>query len=300
MSHSNPFTNNNNSGFSLYSQAVIGQTPCYTVLPTDLNPNAASAAISSISAQIAATASPSSTPTISVQVVTNEVFALSLPHTSHKSLSLSTQIGVGVGAGVGGLLLLLLLGWAFSLWRKLRGERDQNRLSAGPGSGLTPIASVSLNSGSMSQQPSLPSTGPSPPIPSPPEMQHRSYPPWVPYGSSGAQQPYQQTYPQPQPGQLWQQTPGSAPYLAQGQPGPQHMTAIPETYPEGFHDGYREVSGVQTETYETSANLPRPGVSRMPDGTIYTAPVEMGRSNTPRVVQNLQSLQRGGGVSVNF
>jgi hypothetical protein len=78
------------------------------------------------------------------------------------------------------------------------------------------------------------------------------------------------------------------------------MTTIPATYTEGFHDGYREVPSMQADVYETNANPPRPGVSRMPDGRIYTAPVEMGTSNTPRVVQNLQGLQRGGGVSVNF
>ena len=237
----------------------------------------------------------------------NQVFALSLPHTSHKSPSVSTQIGVGVGAGVAGLLLLLLLGWAFSLRKKLKGERDQNRLSAaisdaGVGSGFTPIASPNLNSGSMSQPPSLPLTGPTPPAgPSPSEMQNRNYSRLMPYVPSAAQQPYQQTYQQSQPGQPWQQTPGSAPYLALGQPGPPHMTAIPEAYGEGFLNGYREMSGVQADVYETDANPPRPGVSRMPDGRLYTAPVEMGRSNTTRVAQNPETLQRGGGdVSVNF
>ena len=65
------------------------------------------------------------------------------------------------------------------------------------------------------------------------------------------------------------------------------MTAIPEAYGEGFLNGYREMSGVQTDVYETNANLPRPGISRMPDGRIYTEPVEMGRSDTPRVIRNL-------------
>jgi hypothetical protein len=79
------------------------------------------------------------------------------------------------------------------------------------------------------------------------------------------------------------------------------MTSIPETYDEGFHDGgYREMPGTQTDAYETNANAPRPGLSRMPDGTMYTDPVEMGRSSTPRVIQNLRSLQGGGDVSVNF
>ena len=205
------------------------------------------------------------------------------------------------------MLLLLLLAWAFTLRKKLKGERDQNRLgaaitSAGAGSGSTPIARASMNSGSMSQQPSLPSMGPTPLAgPSPPEIQNRYYSPWAPYVPSGSQQSYQQTYPQPQPVQPWQQTPASAPYLAPGQPNPPYMTTIPGTYTEGPHDGYREVSGVQTEVYEASASPPRPGVSLMPDGRVYTEPVEMGRSNTTRVTQNLQSLQRGGGdVSVNF
>jgi hypothetical protein len=163
-------------------------------------------------------------------------------------------------------------------------------------------AGVPLNPNRGAPGQSLPSVGPvPPPRPSRPEMQNRNYVAWNPYVSSEAQQSYQQTYPQPQPGQPWQQTPGAASYLARGQPAPPHMAAMPGVYTEGFHDGYREVSGVQTEVYETNANLPRPGISRMPDGRTYTEPVEMGRSNTPRVVQDLRSMQRGsGGVSVNF
>jgi hypothetical protein len=188
------------------------------------------------------------------------------------------------------LLLLLLLAWVYSLRKKLRREREQSRSSAAiasarVGSGPIPIASESLNSGSMSQQPSLPSTGLTPPAgPSPPEMLNRRYSPWAPYVPSGAQQPHQQTYQQSQPGQPWQQTPGSAPRLALGQPGPPHMTVTPEAYDEGFLNGYREMSGVQTDVYETNANLPRPGISRMPDGRVYREPVELGQIDTPQFI----------------
>ncbi len=190
------------------------------------------------------------------------------------------------------MLLLLLLTWAYSLRKKLRREKEQNRssaatASAAAGRGLIPTASESLNSGSMSQQPSLPSTGPTPPAgPSPPEIPDSNYPPWAPFVPSGAQQPHQQTYQHSQPGQSWQQTPGSAPSLALGQPSQPHMRVIPEAYDEGFINNYREMPAVQTDAYETNANLPRPGISRMPDGRVYTEPVEMGRSDTPRVIQN--------------
>ena len=283
------------SGFTLYSQAIIGQTPCYTVLPTNLPSDAASAAVSSISAQIAATASAGSTPTVSVHVITDQVFALSLPHTPrNRHTSVATKIGAGVGAGVGGLLLLLLLSWAFALRRRLRREKDHNRYSAGmAGSGSTPLTVASIHSGSQSRQPSY-----QPPVPisasgpSPPEMQNQNYSPWAPYVPPSAQQHYQQSYQQPQPGQQWQ---NSAPnhYQAQpGVPGPPPMTSIPEQYNHNYH----ELSGVQTDAYETSAQLPRPGVSRMPDGRTYAAPVEMGRSSSGTVLQG----NRGGDVSVNF
>jgi hypothetical protein len=220
------------SGFSLYSQAIIGQTPCYTVLPTELNTNAASAAISSITAQIAATASTGSTPTISVVVITNQVFALSLPHTPHKS-----QLGVKVGAGVGAA-----------------------------GSGSTPI--TSFNSGGMSQQPSLLSTGPTQSTgPSPPELPNNNYPPWTQYGLAGAQQPH--AYQQAQYGQPWPQTSGSVPSSLPGNTGTEVS--------EGFPINYREMPGSQTNVYETNANLPRPGISKMPDGRVYIEPVEIGQ-----------------------
>jgi hypothetical protein len=194
------------------------------------------------------------------------------------------------------LLLLLLLAWIYSLRKKLRRERGPKGTggaiaSEAAGSGQTPnLASQNLiNSGgmSMSQQPSLPSTDPTPSTgPSPSELQERNYAPWATHASPppllGAQQPYQQaqTYQQAPLGQTWQQAQGP------GQTSPAHnMTAMPETYDEGFIDGYREVDGVETGVYETSANLPRPGISRMPDGRIYTEPVEIGggQSEAPRV-----------------
>jgi hypothetical protein len=245
----------------LYSQGIIGQTPCYTVLPTELNTNAASAAISSLTAEIAATASTGSTPTISVVVITNQVFALSLPHTAHKS-QVGVKVGAGVGAGAGGLLVLLLLAWIYTLRKRLKKQKTPKALSAaitaGEGSGATPITGFS---GGMSQQPSLPSTGPTPSSGlSPHELQNSNYAPWTPYGVSGAQQPHQS-----QSGQQWQPSSSSVPSSSPGQAGT-----------EGSDEGHRELLGSQTNVYETNADLPRPGVSRMPDGRIYTEPVELG------------------------
>jgi hypothetical protein len=262
------------SGFTLYSQAIISQTPCYTALSAALNTNAASAAISSITAQIAATASTGSTPTISVVVITNQVFALSLPHTPHKA-QVGVKIGAGVGAGAGGLLVLVLLAWVYSLRKRLRREKLPNALStaiasASAGTGSTPI--TSYNSGGMSQHPSLPSTGLTPSTgPSPPELPHSNYAPWAPYIPSGAQQPYQQNYQASQPGQPWQQMPGSAPSSSPGQT---------DAEPGGWD--YSEMPGSQANVYEADANLPRPGISRMPDGRVYAEPVEIGQSDAPR------------------
>ena len=231
------------SGFSLYSQGIIGQTPCYTVLPTELNTNAASAAISSLTAEIAATASTGSTPTISVVVITNQVFALSLPHTPHKS-QVGVKVGAGIGAGAGGLLVLVLLAWIYSLRKRLRKQKTPKALSEAitAGGGTTPITGFSRG---MSQQPSLPSTGPTPSNGVSPHELQNNYAPWTPYGLSGAQQT---------------SLPSSSPQAAT----------------EASDDGYREMSGSQI--YEANATSPRPGVSRMPDGRVYTEPVELGVS----------------------
>ena len=63
-----------------------------------------------ISAEVLAAASPNTAPTVSINVISNQLFALALPHSKPKrGLSHDAQIGLGVGLGVGGFLLLLLL-----------------------------------------------------------------------------------------------------------------------------------------------------------------------------------------------
>ena len=187
-------------------------------------------------------------------MITNQVFALSLPHTPHKS-QVGVKVGAGVGAGAGGLLILLLLAWIYSLRKRLRKQKTPKALSAAitAEGGTTPIAGFS---GGMSQQPSLPSTGPTPSSgPSPPELQNRNYAPWGPMGG------------QQSSGQQWQPSSGSVPSSSPGQAGT-----------EGS-DEYREMPGSQTNIYETNANLPRPGISRLPDGRLYTEPVELGANH---------------------
>jgi hypothetical protein len=108
------------SGFNLYGQAVLGQTPCITnLLQTVSIPSAIAAAISSLSALVTATATSPNT-TVSVRVVNNQIFALSLPLIrSQKPAGLSTgaKIGIGLGAGFGLFFALVLGIWLVRLKR---------------------------------------------------------------------------------------------------------------------------------------------------------------------------------------
>lgn len=124
------------SGFSLYDQQIIDQTPCYSILPETLSiPPAASEQISSLSAIIAATATDPN-PTVSVHIITDEIFALSLPlkngveiHNHNGGLSLGAKIGIGVGAGFGAILSIILIIWLCLSMRKGRKNGHAKTLS---------------------------------------------------------------------------------------------------------------------------------------------------------------------------
>jgi hypothetical protein len=112
----------------LYGQAIFGQTPCASVLPQAIStPAAISQDIQSLSSYVATTATVP-TPTVSVKVIVDQVFALSLPlkqgmEGTHKSaMSAGSKIGIGVGAGLGGLFLILLCAWL--IWLKRRKPQE--------------------------------------------------------------------------------------------------------------------------------------------------------------------------------
>jgi hypothetical protein len=110
-----------NRGYSLYGQAIVGQTPCYTLISTTIS--VPQTVLASISTAVAATLSVKST-TAAVSVIINQVFALSLPcgddNSERTGLSTGAKAGIGVGAGVGGLILLGLALWLCLLARKRR------------------------------------------------------------------------------------------------------------------------------------------------------------------------------------
>jgi hypothetical protein len=115
------------SGFNLYNTLFLNHTPCYSILPTAVAvPNAVSQEILSLSSRIASTATDPN-PTVSVNIITNEVFALSLPlhngvekttKNSKSGLPLAAEIGIGVGAGLLILICLVLLLWLCSSRRR--------------------------------------------------------------------------------------------------------------------------------------------------------------------------------------
>lgn len=114
-------------GYSLYGQAIVGQTPCYTVVSTTISvPQTVLASISSV---VVASLSVTST-TAAISVIINQVFALSLPcaddgeEEEPTGLSTGAKAGIGVGAGVGGLILLGLALWFCLLVRKRRQKKS--------------------------------------------------------------------------------------------------------------------------------------------------------------------------------
>jgi hypothetical protein len=151
----NAVTDAPHSGFSLYNQEIIGQTPCYTVLATSLSvPAEISDQVSSLSAAIASTAT-NPNPTVSVHIISDQIFALSLPlkngvETTHApaGLSLGAKIGIGVGAGLGALIALILLVW-FWLWRR----RPNHNHHATPSEISAWTSNTAIAAGSTTQQP---------------------------------------------------------------------------------------------------------------------------------------------------
>lgn len=269
------------SGFTLYSQALFGQTPCYTVLSTDLSvPGAVSAQISQLKSEIAATAS-SSAPTVSVNLIENQVFALNLPHTKRSSgLTTGAQIGIGVGSSVAGLgLILLLLLLLFRRRRFLNKQENQ------------PINTTSIQSSrEMAFASSLqPTPGHTSPFQDP-----------TPHSGSSSGDPRMFPYNMPWPYQPGSNYSSAVPVRAE-YTMVQPSSSMPyDTIPAGFaqpppmvphqqgptfnylgQQRAEELEGEQTARYEADVSHLQPGgFSVLPGGRVYPHPQEMGR-NTP-------------------
>ena len=127
-------------GYSLYGQAIVGQTPCYTVLSTTIS--VPQTVLASISSAVVATTSVKST-TVAVSVIINQVFALGLPcadddNDEPTGLSTGAKAGIGVGAGVGGLILLGLALWFCLLAHKRRQKKRAATTTTAPQYGGAP------------------------------------------------------------------------------------------------------------------------------------------------------------------
>ena len=260
-----------------------------------------SAQVSELKSEIAATAS-TSTPTVVINVIENEVFALSLPRTHHSGgLTTGAQIGIGVGAGVAGLSLLLLL--LSLLLRRRRLFKRQENLPANTGS-------IQSSGGMVSS--SQPTTGhvsplqvPTPgPGSGPGSGDPRMFPipwPYQPGSNYSATYPLRTTQDMVQPStsmpygtvpaefvqQQQQQPSTSMPYgtipaefVQQQSMGPYQQDPTVNYYGPQRAE---ELEGQQTVLYEADVSHLRPGgFSVLPGGRIYPHPQEMGR-NTPTV-----------------
>ncbi|KAK5064828.1 hypothetical protein LTR84_000662 [Exophiala bonariae] len=120
-------------GFSHYGQHIIGNLPCYSTLTTTVySPDASVlASITSVVAASIASASTTTTPTISV--IVNQVFALGLPCADdegdgeHSGLSIGAKAGIGAGAGVGALLILFAIIACFMVAKRRRKKNKQQQ-----------------------------------------------------------------------------------------------------------------------------------------------------------------------------
>lgn len=272
-------------GFSLYGQAILGQTPCASQLPMTLTtPAAISQNIQSLSSYVAATAT-ASTPTVSVKVIVDQVFALSLPlkhgkeQTSSSGLSTTTKIGIGVGAGVGGILAILLCAWL--IWLKHRRRRGDPPDSTNANTNNPPI----LVGHNTKIEPKIPSTNvanidewkpaPSPaPVPvhtpwqppnpnhsrNPSELSGSTSPIWQQHQQYQQQQEYQQQpyvrQPPPRFHENFNGMPSSSPPLPQYSPPP------PGRY-YGEQGGYvNELPGRGNEVFEAGSGIITPAPRR--------------------------------------
>jgi len=167
-------------GYSLYGQAIVGQTPCYTAVPTAIS--VPQTVLASISSSVAA--KPSVKSTTAVSVIINQVFALSLPCADiydDNDLSTGAKAGVGVGAGVGGLILLGLALWFCLLARK----RRQKKIAEAPVASSTIGPYVPSQMYDNRQYPALPPGSPQPgyAVPPGPSIPHQSVAPHTSWSS---------------------------------------------------------------------------------------------------------------------
>ena len=227
--------------------------------------------ISQLKSDIAATAA-SSTPTVSVNVVENEVFALSLPHTQHgRGLTTAAKIGIGVGCTVAGLTLLLLL--LLFLLRRHPKSQDNESTNIGSVQSLREVTSLSQPTPGHASPLQNPTPG-SGSVSGDPRMFPYDIPwPYQPGSNYSATFPSRTTQPMVQPS-------SSVPAeLAPPQP-----TAPYQQGPVFNHfgqQGAEELEGEQTARYEADTSHARPGgFSVLPGGRIYPHPQKMGR-NTP-------------------
>jgi hypothetical protein len=118
------------SGFNLYQTQFYSIYPCVSTLASAYSvPNAVTQQLLSLSAAIASTATDAN-PTVSVHIITDQVFALSLPlkggveRTSpakSSGLPLAAKIGIGVGA----VLLFVALGFALLMCLTRKNRRGR-------------------------------------------------------------------------------------------------------------------------------------------------------------------------------
>jgi len=197
-------THKTKRGYSLYGQAIVGQTPCYTVVSTTIS--VPQTVLASISSAVAASVSVNST-TAAVSVIINQVFALSLPCADDESTGLSTgaKAGIGVGAGVGGLILLGLALWFCLLARKRRQKKSAEAPVAssttGPQYGGVP-SQMYENKQYLAFPPGSPQSGYAvPPGPGSPPIPHQSFGPHTLWSSDDMRQ-YGALSPGLQPGYI--------------------------------------------------------------------------------------------------
>jgi hypothetical protein len=205
----------------------MGQTPCYietTPLPT---PSTLGDFQSSLISAIQSTASAGASPSVTVAVVTAQVFALGLTHKpSDSGLSVGARAVIGVGAALGGIMFLLGGCWAFLFTRRRRRKQKESGASASGGApGNSSIAGIdpfvdSTAAGSVSPYQPSHSSHPGP-------MTQTTYPQY------GAQTYYP---PPPSPGS-YNRDPAMY-YHPTGSPSP--PAAVQQPY---YQDHGRELSG---------------------------------------------------------
>jgi hypothetical protein len=280
------------SGFNLYNIAIYSYYPCVSTLSQAYSvPAAVSQQLLSLSAAIAGTAT-NANPTVSVHIVTDSVFALSLPlrggvervtQPTKAGLPLPAKIGIAVGA----VLIFIVLGVLILLC--ITARRRKRVVIGGNRQQTAPLATQQTPAWLAAQRESLASATTAAATPGTtwePHQGHFRY-------DSNATATSDTAASDTAAGGYYKPTSDNSPYVRTPPPRnslqPMPVAQIsPYGHVGGVQPTYSELPAASHEVFEADANQPYVGYS---DNTAYQGPAHGHQSYEMGGVQQQQPHQ---------